>query len=192
MELVLASGSPRRKELLESLGFTFRQVMLSFEETIPSGIFNNDAAKFLAIEKNIFYRSHFPNDIVLTADTMVLLGDKILGKAPGRSLAIEMLRLLSGNTHLVITGCCISSREKTIDWQDETLVTFRELRLEEIESYIDRFQPYDRAGAYGIQDWVGMIGIEQIQGSFYNVMGLPTNSVYRVLTQEFGVFPSYS
>ena len=118
------------------------------------------------------------NEIVLTADTVVILQNKILNKPADRNEAIDMLRRLSGNTHLVMTGVCIISKEKEISFEDTTEVTFVSLTRAEIEFYVDQYKPFDKAGAYGAQDWIGMVAIEKIVGSYFNVMGLPVHKVY--------------
>jgi septum formation protein len=187
MELILASGSPRRHELMKALGFTFRVATVPFEEVIPDDVQPMDAAKYLAEQKNIVHQPHFPGTIILTADTTVILNNEVLGKCPTHEEAYAMVARLSGQTHMVVTGCCVSQGDRLVSWQEETLVTFHELTTWQIKRYVDFYTPFDKAGAYGVQDWIGMVGVKRMEGTYFNVMGLPTDSVYRVLTKEFGL-----
>jgi septum formation protein len=174
---------------MKEAGYTFEVQVLDVEEYVPDHIAVFDAAKYLADIKNKVYRSELRDEIVLTADTVVIIDDEILGKPNNAEEAKSMLTHLSGRQHQVITGVCISSSEASITFQESTLVEFDELTTEEIEYYIKNYQPFDKAGSYGIQEWIGMVGIKSIQGSFYNVMGLPMNKLYQVLKNEFGILP---
>lgn len=179
--LVLASASPRRQYLMREAGFTIETAIPDVEEHFPSDMPVNEVARFLAARKADSFRNRFDDKIVITADTVVILGEKILNKPGDRREAVGMLQSLSGRTHRVMTGVCILSREKECAFDDTTEVTFRRLSVEEIEFYIDRCQPFDKAGSYGAQDWIGMVGVESISGSYFNVMGLPMHKVYEHL-----------
>lgn len=139
-------------------------------------------AKYLAVKKAEFFRPAMKNEIVITADTVVIINNYILNKPQDRTEAISMLNVLSGKTHLVMTGVCILSSEKEKSFDDTTEVTFKTLTQAEIEFYVDNYQPFDKAGAYGAQDWIGMVAIEKITGSYFNVMGLPIHKVYQHLS----------
>lgn len=179
--LIVASSSPRRQYLMKEAGFDFTVEKPEVDESFPSELPAEQVAKYLAEKKAEFFRLAMNNEIVLTADTVVILQNKILNKPANRNEAFDMLTKLSGNTHLVMTGVCIISKEKEISFEDTTEVTFVSLTREEIEFYIDNYKPFDKAGAYGAQDWIGMIAIEKIVGSYFNVMGLPVHKVYQQL-----------
>ena len=179
--LIVASSSPRRQYLMKEAGFDFTVEKPEVDESFPSELPAEQVAKYLAEKKAEFFRLAMNNEIVLTADTVVILQNKILNKPDNRNEAFDMLTKLSGNTHLVMTGVCIISKEKEISFEDTTEVTFVSLTREEIEFYIDNYKPFDKAGAYGAQDWIGMIAIEKIVGSYFNVMGLPVHKVYQQL-----------
>jgi septum formation protein len=180
--IILASSSPRRQYLMKEAGFEFSVQKPEVEEDFPETMPAEQVAVFLAKKKADFFKASLTDEIVITADTTVVLGDVILNKPSGRDEAIQMLTLLSGKVHEVITGVCISSKEKEIAFDDRTFVTFKKLTRDEILFYIDNYKPFDKAGAYGAQDWLGLVGIEKIQGSYFNVMGLPIHLVYRHLT----------
>lgn len=180
--LVLASASPRRQFLMKEAGFAIEIAIPDADEKFPSDMPVVEVASFLASRKADSFRKGIDNTIVITADTVVILEGKILNKPADRHEAISMLQSLSGRTHRVITGVCILSRERERKFDDTTEVTFRKLSLEEIEFYIDRCQPFDKAGSYGAQDWIGMVGVERISGSYFNVMGLPMHKVYEHLS----------
>lgn len=181
--LILASASPRRISLLKELNLTFECCPLEVEEVYPDHLEGHDVARFLAHLK----ATSFPiekltdNSILITADTIVCLNDEILGKPNDREYAILMLGKLSGQMHKVITGVCLRSRDKEFIFSNETDVYFCNLSEDEIIYYVDHFHPFDKAGAYGIQEWIGYIGIEKIVGSYFNVMGLPVQQLYREL-----------
>ena len=179
--LIVASSSPRRQYLMKEAGFDFTVEKPEVDESFPSELPAEQVAKYLTEKKAEFFRLAMNNEIVLTADTVVILQNKILNKPANRNEAFDMLTKLSGNTHLVMTGVCIISKEKEISFEDTTEVTFVSLTREEIEFYIDNYKPFDKAGAYGAQDWIGMIVIEKIVGSYFNVMGLPVHKVYQHL-----------
>ena len=179
--LLLASGSPRRQYLLKEAGFDFTVEQSGADESFPSDMPLEQVARYLAARKAEVFRPRLRDEIVVAADTVVILGDQILNKPQDRPEAIRMLTDLSGQTHRVMTGVCILSREKEEAFDDTTLVTFKTLTPAEIEYYVDNYKPYDKAGAYGAQDWIGMVAIARIEGSYFNVMGLPIHQVYQHL-----------
>lgn len=181
--LILASGSPRRHELLKGLDFPFEiDTKNSFTEEYPAEMPVEDVPLFLATGKSHgFHRPLADNEIVITADTMVLCKGRIMGKPHSKEEATEMLKFLSGSKHTVLTGVCIRSNAKTDRFTARTDVYFNELSTEEIDYYLNRYRPYDKAGSYGVQEWIGYVGINKIDGSYYNVMGLPVQLVYRSL-----------
>jgi septum formation protein len=179
--LILASSSPRRQYLMKEAGFIFTTEKPDVEEDFPEALPVEQVAKYLAAKKAEFFRPKINDEIIVTADTVVILKGSIMNKPATRSEAIDMLSRLSGNTHLVMTGVCIVSKEKEESFDDTTEVTFKKLTLPEIEFYVDNYKPYDKAGAYGAQDWIGMVAIEKISGSYFNVMGLPIHRVHQHL-----------
>jgi len=180
--LSLGSKSPRRKELLEGLGLTFETRVKEVEETFSIDIDQYKVAEFLANKKaNAFTNELTKEDIIITSDTIVLCDGEILGKPNDAKDAFEMLTKLSGKSHQVITGVCLKSIEKTITFSDTTKVWFKSLTSDEINFYIKTYQPFDKAGSYGIQEWIGYVGIEKIEGTYFNVMGLPVNLLYKRL-----------
>ncbi|MCM1532054.1 MAG: Maf family nucleotide pyrophosphatase [Bacteroides sp.] len=185
--LVLGSSSPRRKELLAALGFQFEVMSKDVDENYPLTIPRESVPEYLAHLKSMaFSEEELPeNYLLITADTMVLLENKPFHKPKDRDQAIRTLYSLSGQTHKVITGLSIRTKEKQYTFSVESKVAFRVFTLEEIEYYVDTYRPYDKAGSYGIQEWIGYVGIESIEGSFYNVMGLPTQRLYRVLSEFY-------
>ena len=181
--LILASGSPRRRELLGELGleFTLGQVK-DYDETYPASLKYDQIPAYIAEQKSLHYKGELePNDILITSDTIVAIDGDILGKPKDKSEAIKMLRELSGRTHHVVTGLCIRSTQKTVTISDTCEVTFDILSDEDIEYYIDNFKPFDKAGAYGIQEWIGLACIREIKGSVYTVIGLPVQKLYKAL-----------
>ncbi|MCQ2148293.1 MAG: Maf family nucleotide pyrophosphatase [Bacteroidales bacterium] len=182
-KIILASGSPRRKELLGNLGLEFTvDTENSFEETFDPATPHPEVPILMSKGKSGgFHRPLEDNEILITADTMVLCDSKILGKPHSREEAFNMLKGLSGKDHQVITGVTIRSTEKTVSFDDTTTVTFRNLTDSEIEYYIDNYKPFDKAGSYAIQEWIGLMGISAINGSVYNVIGLPVHRVYEEL-----------
>lgn len=179
--LILASSSPRRQYLMKEAGFEFNVEKPDVEESFPVEMPVDEVARYLAVKKAKYFRLKIQNEIIVTADTVVILFNKILNKPTDRKEACEMLSALSGRTHLVMTGVCILSKEREESFDDTTEVTFQSLTKEEIEFYVDHYKPYDKAGAYGAQDWIGMVAIKKITGSYFNVMGLPIHKVYEHL-----------
>jgi septum formation protein len=176
---ILASKSPRRQELLRSLGIQFRIMVQDGDEDYPDSLPKEEIPVFLARQKaQHFIQKLDKNDLLITADTIVWLNGAVLGKPRNKTEAIKTLQNLSGQEHQVISGVCLSSVQKQKSFYSVTNVKFKELSLFEIEYYIDEFKPYDKAGSYGIQEWIGYIGITHIEGSFYNVMGLPIQQLY--------------
>ncbi len=182
-KLILASGSPRRHELLQGLDYPFEiDTKNNFAEEYPADMPVEEVPLFLAKGKSHgFHRPLADNEIIITADTMVLCKGEIMGKPHSKGEATRMLKLLSGNKHTVLTGVCIRSNEKTELFTARTDVYFNELTTEEIEYYLNRYKPHDKAGSYGVQEWIGYVGINRIDGSYYNVMGLPVQLVYKSL-----------
>jgi len=182
-KIFLASKSPRRKQLLEDAGFKFEIITSKeVEEIIPKDISNNEIAIYLSnLKTNAYKNDLHENEILISADTIVCLDDEVLGKPKNYDNAFNMLMRLSGKEHKVITGVTICSTEKQISFADETIVKFKELTNDEINYYITNYKPYDKAGSYGIQEWIGYIGITEIKGSYFNVMGLPVQKVYETL-----------
>ena len=183
--LILASASPRRRELLAGcdLDFTLAE-KFECEECYPADLEADKVAEYLSqLKSNAYPHPLCEGDILLTADTVVILGNKILGKPHSEAEAVEMISTLSGATHKVVTGVTLRTAERTISFSAESLVTFRELDTEEISYYVEKYRPLDKAGAYGIQEWIGYIGIDGLEGSFYNVMGLPTQRLYQALKE---------
>jgi septum formation protein len=181
-KILLASASPRRRELIAQLGFDFSIVKApDTDEIIPDNLYREDIAIHLAKEKSESFANLNDGEILVTADTIVWIDGKVLGKPIDYSDAFEMLSLLSGKEHFVITGVCLRSTKKTVTFHAETMVRFAKLSDDEIRFYINNDKPYDKAGAYGIQEWIGKIGVEHIEGSYYNVVGLPVQKLYREL-----------
>ncbi len=176
--LLLASNSPRRKELLAGLGLQFEVRVKEVHEDFPEHLQREEVAEYLASHKADNYRDDLQDEILITADTIVCLGDSILNKPADYDEAAVMLRALSGTIHEVITGVCVATRESKSVFHDVTKVYFKELTDAEIHYYITQYKPFDKAGAYGIQEWIGMIGIEKIEGSYFNVVGLPVQKLY--------------
>lgn len=181
--LILASQSPRRQYLLKELGLDFEILTTHVKEVYPAGLEPVEIARFLAeLKADSFDTGRLPeNNIIIAADTIVSLGREILGKPANYKEAFNMLEKLSGCRHEVITGVCLKSRKKKVTFHNLSSVYFKPLSPEEIDYYIENFQPFDKAGAYGCQEWIGYIGISKIEGSFFNVMGLPVKELYEEL-----------
>ena len=180
-KIVLSSNSPRRKELLGELGIDFEvRVIEGIDETYPKELSVEEVPQYIAREKARVYIVG-KDEVLLTADTVVVLGNEIMGKPHDEADAMRMLRQLSGKTHQVITGVCLTTNEKQVTFADVTDVSFAELTDEEIKYYVDNFRPLDKAGAYGIQEWIGLAGVTGIKGSYFNVVGLPVHRVYAEL-----------
>jgi septum formation protein len=179
--LLLASSSPRRQYLMKEAGFTFTVAHPDIDESFPGDMVLEEVPTYLARKKAQALLPNVKDEIILASDTVVILGNKILNKPLDRTEAISMLSSLSGNTHTVITAVCLLSKTKEDLFDDRTQVTFRKITKEEIEFYVDNYKPYDKAGAYGAQDWIGLTAIEKINGSYFTVMGLPMHRVYERL-----------
>ncbi len=187
--LILASQSPRRKQLLEWAEVSFDIMVKSTDESYPPHLNTEEVPVFIAREKAVGVQKHiaenYPEHIgktILAADTVVVLDNNIIGKPTDRGNAIDILKALSGKRHAVITGVVLLTDKKEIAFADTTYVTFHPITDEEIVFYVDKYKPYDKAGAYAIQEWIGVIGIKAIEGDFYNVMGLPVSRVVRELS----------
>lgn len=176
--LILASSSPRRQYLLKEAGFTFQVKSPDIDESFPETLPPASVPAYLAEKKARVFEQHLTNEIVVSADTVVILGEKILNKPADRADAIRMIEMLSGQTHTVVTAVCLLGKEKMDCFSDHTEVTFQKLTHEEIVFYVDTYKPFDKAGAYGAQDWIGIVAIERIAGSYFTVMGMPMHLVY--------------
>jgi len=180
--IILGSSSPRRKELLEALGIKFSVKTTNKEEKYPAILKDEDIAKFLAQQKATYFLNQLTNNyLLITADTIVTLDSIIFNKPKNKNDAFNMLSKLSDNTHKVITGVCIKTQDKELVFSATTLVTFKKLLDQEINFYITNYNPFDKAGSYGIQDWIGKVGIITIKGSYTNVVGLPLTELYENL-----------
>lgn len=178
----LASKSPRRQQLLQGLGLTFEIWSKEVDETFPNHLQREEIPLYLASKKAEAFRSELmPDDILITADTIVWIDDQVLNKPSDREEAIGMIEKLNGKMHEVYTGVSILSQEKTELLWDCTRVHFTKLEPLEIVHYVDNYSPFDKAGSYGAQDWIGLIGIDRLEGSYFNVMGLPVHKVYQAL-----------
>lgn len=181
--IILASNSPRRKELLRGIDIPFEiRVLEGVDESYPDTLPTSEIASFISQKKAAAYRSTMADDeLVITADTIVVLGQTVMGKPKDAEEACRMLRELSGKTHQVITGVCLTTKERQTCFSVTTNVTFKLLSDEEIDYYVTRYSPYDKAGAYGIQEWIGHVGVTGMNGSYFNVMGLPVQRIYEAL-----------
>lgn len=183
--IVLASNSPRRKELLAGIDVAYEvRTLPDVDETFPEMLPHEEVAEFLARKKAASHLDTLKEDeLLITADTIVLLNGDILGKPTDKEDAAHMLHRLAGNRHRVITGVCLSTHKKQEYFSDVAYVTFGNLSDEEIAYYVSQYDPLDKAGAYGVQEWIGYVAVEKIEGSYFNVMGLPIHKVYRALKQ---------
>lgn len=181
MKLLLGSQSPRRRELLQTLGFSFKQISIDCDEVYPPDVNTEDIAQYLSLKKANAFRDLSENEVLLTADTVVAIGKEILGKPKNRTHAVEMLAKLSNTQHRVYTGITLRTFSKTVSETDYADVEFDKITEEEIDYYLDHNEALDKAGGYGIQDWIGMSKIISIKGSFCTIMGLPTHIVYKLL-----------
>jgi len=179
--IILASASPRRQQLLQSIGLEFEVVVRDVDEYFPEDLHPRAVAVLISENKAKAYDDLSNDNTIITSDTIVVLDDQVIGKPADATEAIEMLKKLSGRTHLVITGVTIFHKGRFRSFSTETKVTFKELQAWEIQYYVDQFQPFDKAGSYGIQEWIGMIGITGIEGDYYNVMGMPVSRLYEEL-----------
>ena len=184
-KIVLASNSPRRKELLGGLGLPFDvRTKQGIDESYPEGLNGEQIALHISKKKAEAYKSDMADDeLIITADTIVYVDGEVLGKPKDKEDARRMFKLMSGREHQVITGVCVVAKEKTMQFASVTDVTFTQLEDEEIDYYINNYKPYDKAGAYGIQEWIGYVGITGIHGSYFNVVGLPVQRLYTALKQ---------
>lgn len=181
-KIILASKSPRRQELLRLMDLDFRIVLKEVDESYPEGLAPAEVAIYIAEKKaKAFDETLTGDEIVLTADTIVVVDDLILGKPETPEHALEMLKMLSGRVHQVITGVCLLHKHQYNKFYDVSEVFFRKMSEEEITGYVAKYSPMDKAGAYGIQEWIGITGIQRINGSYTNVVGLPTEKVYQQL-----------
>lgn len=183
VKIVLASNSPRRKELLAGLDIPFEvRVLDNIDESYPETLPTKEIAGYISKKKADAYRQTMADDeLIITADTIVVLGQEVMGKPKDDEEARRMLRELSGKTHQVITGVCLTTKDKQSNFSVETDVTFKTLSEEEIDYYVAHYRPLDKAGAYGIQEWIGHIGVTGLNGSYFNVMGLPVQRIYEAL-----------
>lgn len=180
--IILGSQSPRRKELLAGLNLNFEVQVIDVEETYPKQMVGVDIPMFLAEKKANAYRTHMDNQtLLITADTIVWHEGKVFGKPADKAEAVRMLKAISGKTHQVITGVCISTLNHRKTFHVISEVRFARLTQDEIEYYLSNYKPYDKAGSYGVQEWIGFVGVEHIDGSYYNVMGLPVQRLYAEL-----------
>ena len=183
--LILGSKSPRRAELMKGLGLVFSVVTFETDERYPSELEPEEVAQYVAMKKaEPFMETLKLDQVVLTSDTVVIAQGLVLGKPKNREAAVNMLLQLSGKKHKVITGVVLTTLKKQISISETTTVEFDLMSMDEINYYIDNYSPYDKAGSYGIQEWIGYAKVKQITGCYYNVMGLPLNAVYKLLLQE--------
>jgi len=185
-KIFLVSKSPRRKQLLEEMGFSFEILHTDVEEIYPKHFTSIQIAEYLSQLKltPINFSQYAENDLFISCDTIVVLDEMILGKPKTEAEAVAMLQQLSGKTHQVISGLTVASVKKTVTKHSITEVTFKSLSEEEIQYYVGHYKPYDKAGGYGIQEWIGLIGVTSIRGCFYNVMGLPTQLLAEILKKN--------
>lgn len=182
-KIILASGSPRRRDLMFGLDLDFEiDTLNDFKESIDLPTAPCEVPVNMSVGKSHgFHRVLSKDEVLVTADTVVIVGSKVLGKPHSREEAVDMLRLLSGRTHEVVTAVTIRDIDREETFSDSTLVTFGDLSDADIDYYVDKYRPFDKAGAYGVQEWIGYVGIERIEGSFYNVMGFPVHRVRKSL-----------
>ncbi|WP_311560907.1 Maf-like protein [Prevotella bivia] len=187
MNIVLASNSPRRRELLAGLGIEFEvRVLPDIDESYPADLPVMQIAEYIAHEKaSAYLLTMKDNDLVITADTVVIIGNEVLGKPKDEEDAKRMLRLISGKTHQVVTGVCLTTTKQQRHFSVSTDVTFKDLPENEINYYITKYKPFDKAGAYGIQEWIGYVGVTSLNGSYFNVMGLPVQKLWEELKKYF-------
>ena len=183
--IILASQSPRRKELLALLDLNFTVEVREVNEVFPKSLEVDKVAEYLANLKAAAFTDIRTDQIVITADTVVILDEQILGKPKDKTEAVKMLESLSNRSHKVMTGVCIKSKDKTVSFSNTTKVFFKELASSEINYYIENYKPFDKAGSYGIQEWIGAIGITKIEGSYFNVVGLPVQELNEQLQNEY-------
>ena len=182
-KIILASNSPRRKELLDGLDLQFEvRVLQGIDESYPQDLPTLKIAEFISKKKaDAYVQTMADDELVITADTVVILGDEVMGKPHDEADAKRMLGELSGQTHQVATGVTLSTKERQVSFSVVTDVTFKQLSADEIDYYVRTYKPFDKAGAYGIQEWIGYIGVTALKGSYFNVMGLPVQRIYEAL-----------
>jgi septum formation protein len=185
IKLILASQSPRRKDLINQLGFPFKVVKFDFDENYAQDMNRYDVPVFLALNKSKQVPLLNNDEVLITADTVVILNNNIMEKPSSLEEAKQMLHQLSNNIHDVVTGVCLRSNKYTESFSVKSTIHFTELTTQEIDYYVNKYQPLDKAGAYGIQEWIGMIGVKKIIGSYYNVVGLPVHEIYQRLKEKF-------
>lgn len=180
-KIILASNSPRRKELMHGLDLDFEvRIIKGIDESYPADLPLRDIAQYIAYKKSIAYKNTItPDELIITADTIVICDNMVLGKPADAADAVKMLKMLSGKTHQVITGVCLTSQEKQKQFSVTTNVTFDVLTDEEIDYYVNNYRPFDKAGAYGIQEWIGYVGVSHLEGSYFNVVGFPVQRIYK-------------
>ncbi len=184
--LILASGSPRRQLFFKELGLDFEIRLKEINEVYPTHLKGSEITDYLSkLKAQSFIDELNDNDVLITADTIVWMDGKAIGKPKNKQESIKMLKKLSNRTHQVISSFCITSSSNQIVVNDTTHVTFSDLNTSEINYYIDKFKPFDKAGSYGIQEWIGYIGIEKIEGSYFNVMGFPIQKFYQTILKSF-------
>lgn len=181
--LLLASKSPRRHQLLRDAGFSFTYIQIDAEENFDASLRNQEVCEYLAAHKSKHFEESVGDNVLVTADTIVVLNREVINKPESPEHAFEMLKKLSGNMHEVYTGVCLRNDYKISVFSERSEVWFHELTDEEIWYYIEHFKPFDKAGAYGVQDWMGYVGVKKINGCFYNVMGFPVSRFYREIQQ---------
>lgn len=184
-KIILASNSPRRRELLSGLGVDYEvKIVPGIDETYPESLNGEEIPVYIAQEKANAYRASLqPDELVITADTIVYVDGMVLGKPVDEADACRMLRMLSGRTHQVITGVCLTTVDFQKSFASVTKVTFDTLSDEEIGYYVEKYRPMDKAGSYGVQEWIGFVGVTGLKGSYYNVMGLPVQRLYKELKE---------
>ena len=188
-DLTLCSQSPRRKQILQDANYKFEVKSVKVDESFPLNMVKNKVAEFIAVQKNKHHQNIFNKKTIITADTTVVFEDEIFGKPNNFAEAKRMLERLSGQTHQVITGVCISNTTRSLSFSSITDVSFKVLSSKEIKFYIDTFKPFDKAGGYGIQEWIGIIGVVGIRGCYYNVVGLPIQELFQILKDKFNILP---
>lgn len=184
-EIILGSKSPRRKKLLQSTGFSFSVRTQNAREDFPAHLPASEVAEYLACQKADAFFNLKDNELLITADTTVVLGDEVMNKPQNKAAAVEMLGKLSGSDHYVYTGICLKTTSKTYSFTEKTKVTFYPLNQREIDDYIEHCKPFDKAGSYGIQEIIGHKSVKSIVGSYNNVVGLPTSQLYQALKEQF-------
>lgn len=188
-KIILGSKSPRRKSLLQSMGFSFSVRTQNADENFPAGMPPSKVAEFLACQKAEAFTNLLPQELLITADTTVVSGDQVMNKPQNKDEAVNMLKTLSGSDHYVYSGVCIKTIEKTLSFTGKTTVSFYPLSNAEIDEYIEKCKPFDKAGSYGIQELIGHRGVKEIHGSYNNVVGLPTSQLYQTLKDHFDFQP---